>query len=231
MAKSYDERALLIKSKTDSSLIVTIVDHPLVRDALSIMRDKKTSMVNFRLSVHKLTPHLIYATTRDLREKTVNITTPLAKYASSRVRDKIVLIPILRSGIGMHEPAEAIFPSAPTIFAGMARDEATAIPHWYYDLKQLEYLNKGDGVVFLILDPMLATGGSAIETVKRIKAIYPKGQIKMISMIAAPEGIKALNKAYPDVSITVAAVDNHLNSQKYIVPGLGDAGDRQFGTV
>lgn len=222
---------MLSLAKDNKNLSVTIVDHPLVRAALATMRDQATTQVEFRTAVHMLTPHLIYAATRDLGEESIAIETPLAKVTARRISDKVVLIPILRSGIGMHEPAQAIFPDAPTIFAGMARDEATAIPHWYYDLKHLDNLNHGAGVVFLILDPMLATGGSAIETVKRIKDIYPQGIIKMISMIAAPEGIKALNLAYPDVPITVAAVDDHLNTQKYIVPGLGDAGDRQFGTI
>ncbi|MFZ2199191.1 MAG: uracil phosphoribosyltransferase, partial [Microgenomates group bacterium] len=182
-------------------------------------------------AVHRLTPHLIYSATLDLTEFQVPISTPLADHTSSQIMSKVVLIPVLRSGIGMHEPAQNIFPTSPTIFAGMARDESTAIPHWYYDLKELTGLDHGKGVAFLILDPMLATGGSALETIKRIKAIYPQGQIKMISIIAAPEGVKALNQSYPEVSITVGAVDDHLNTQKYIVPGLGDAGDRQFGTI
>lgn len=231
MAKVYDEHQLLSLAQKDPSLHAHIVDHPLVRDALRVMRDKNTTQVEFRTAVHMLAPHLIYAATSDLREVETKIETPLAPMTTSHIKDTVVLIPILRSGIGMHVPAQTIFPSAPTIFAGMARDEATAIPHWYYDLKHLEYLNKGDGVVFLILDPMLATGGSAVETVKQIKEIYPKGKIKMISMIAAPEGIRVLNKAYPDVAITVGAVDDHLNEKAYIVPGLGDAGDRQFGTL
>jgi uracil phosphoribosyltransferase len=195
------------------------------------MRDQNTTQEQFRTAVYMLAPHLIYSATSDLREISVDIATPLAKISGTKVGDRVVLIPILRSGIGMHTPAQAIFPTAPTIFAGMARDEATAIPHWYYDLKQLEHLDHGNGVVFLILDPMLATGGSAVETVRRIKAIYPRGTIKMIAMIAAPEGIMVLNQAYPDVQITVAAVDDHFNDQKYIGPGLGDAGARQFGTL
>ena len=231
MAKSYDEYTLVTKAQSDLSLVVTIVDHPLVRSALCLMRNQDTTQEQFRASVHMLTPHLIYSATRDLAETPRKITTPLAKHAGRVLSEKVVLIPILRSGIGMHTPAQEIFPDAPTIFAGMARDEATAIPHWYYDLKQLEHLNHGSGVVFLILDPMLATGGSAVETIRRIKDIYPRGKIKMISMIAAPEGVRVLNQAYPDVQITVAAVDDHLNDHKYIVPGLGDAGDRQFGTI
>lgn len=231
MVKTYDENKLLTQAQKDPSLHVHIVDHPLVRDALALMRDQKTTQVEFRTATHMLAPHLIYAATNNLQEKSVKIKTPLAPITARRVHDAVVLIPILRSGIGMHEPAELIFPLAPTIFAGMARDEATAIHHWYYDLKHLEYLNKGRGVVFLILDPMLATGGSAVETVKRIKTIYPEGKIKMIAMIAAPEGVKSLNLAYPDVEITVAAVDASLNEKAYIVPGLGDAGDRQFGTL
>ncbi len=227
----YDEQQLLVSAQADASLHVTIVDHPLVRDCLRVMRDHKTNLENFRAAVYRLAPPLIYAATADLAETKVKIATPLAPVHARRLRDQIVLIPVLRSGVGMLAPAQAIFPAATTIFAGMARDEATAIAHWYYDLKDLAYLNHGAHAVFLILDPMLATGGSAIETVQRIKSIYPQGTVKMISMLAAPEGIRALNKKYPDVQVTVAAVDDHLNQQAYIVPGLGDAGDRQFGTV
>lgn len=227
----YSEKTLLKKAHNLDNLHVHIVDHPLVRHALSVMRNDKTAMADFRSAVHSLTPHLIYAATRDLKEKTVKLQTPLATFNSNQIKDKVVLIPILRSGLGMHGPTQNIFPESPTIFAGMARDEATAIPHWYYDLKELKGLNSGAGAVFLILDPMLATGGSAIETVKRIKSIYPHGKVKMIAMISAPEGVKALNKKYPDVEITTAALDDHLNSIKYIIPGLGDAGDRQFGTI
>ena len=228
---TYDELSLLESARANKSLKVTIVSNSLVRDALRLIRDEKTDMPTFRSAVYALTPHLIYSATSALKENKIITKTPLANITTYALLDKIVLIPVLRSGIGMHTPAQAIFPNAPTIFAGMARDEATAIPHWYYDLKDLQYLDQGNNTVFLILDPMLATGGSAKETIKRIKEIYPKGQIKMISLIAAPEGIKNLNQAHPDVEITTASVDGHLNNHSYIVPGLGDAGDRQFGTT
>lgn len=231
MATNYNELTLLSHAQADPSLVANIVDHPLVRSALLFMRDQDVSQEQFRRAVNMLTPHLIYSATKDLHEDSISITTPLAKIEACKLSERVVLIPILRSGIGMHTPAQEIFPSATTIFAGMARDEATAIPHWYYDLKQLAPLKHGQGVVFLILDPMLATGGSAVETINRIKEIYPQGKIKMISMIASPEGIRALNKAHKDVEITVSAVDHHLNQNQYIVPGLGDAGDRQFGTT
>lgn len=226
----YNETKMLQEAKQDDSLHVTIVDHPLVRQALSFMRDQNTDMTGFRTAVQSLTPLLIYEASKDLTEKTVEIYTPLAPIEVKQVKDNVVLIPVLRSGAGMLEPTQRIFPNAPTIFAGMARNEETAEAHWYYDLKKLEGLNGGEGAVFFILDPMLATGGSAVETVKRIKEIYPHAKIKMIAMISAPEGIRKLNKAFPDVPITTAAVDDHLNEKKYIVPGLGDAGDRQFGT-
>lgn len=229
--KIYSEKQMLKLARKDASLVVNIVDHPLVRESLRFMRDQKSEKESFRNAVHKLSPLLVYAATIDLSEKTLVIDTPLAQIESQELSDNIVIIPVLRSGIGMHDSAENIFPRATTIFAGMARDEATSIPHWYYDLKFLKILGDGIRATFLVLDPMLATGGSAIETIKRIKDIYPKGRIKMISMIAAPEGVRALNAAYPDVAITVAAVDDHLNEKKYIVPGLGDAGDRQFGTT
>ncbi len=227
---NYDELEMLLSATGDPSLSVTIVDHPLVRDCLRTMREQGSDMASFRSAVHALTPHLIYSATADLTEKKLKIETPLAPITTRLIKDKIVLIPVLRSGIGMHSPAQHIFPHAPTIFAGMARDEATAIPHWYYDLKDLKALDHGLGTVFLLLDPMLATGGSAIETITRIKQIYPDGIIKMICMIASPEGVRALNQSFPDITITAAAVDDHLNEKSYIVPGLGDAGDRQFGT-
>ena len=228
---TYDELSLLQSANDNKFLKVTIVSNPLVRDALRIIRDEQTDMSTFRSAVYSLTPHLIYAATVNLKEKKITTKTPLATITTYSLANQIVLIPVLRSGIGMHTPAQKIFPNAPTIFAGMARDEATAIPHWYYDLKDLKYLDKGSNAVFLILDPMLATGGSAVETIKRIKEIYPKGQIKMVSLISAPEGIKNLNQAHPDIEITTASVDHHLNNHSYIVPGLGDAGDRQFGTT
>lgn len=232
MTKSdYDELDLLLSASGDHTLNLTIVDHPLVRDCLSTMREQGSDMASFRNAMYALTPHLIYAATADLNEKKLKSLTPLAPITTRTIKDSVVLIPVLRSGIGMHTPAQAIFPHARTIFAGMARDEATAIPHWYYDLKDLKSLDHGLGTVFLLLDPMLATGGSAIETIGRIKQIYPDGVVKMICMIAAPEGVRALNQAYPEISITAAAVDDHLNEKSYIVPGLGDAGDRQFGTA
>lgn len=215
----------------NGGLHCNIIDHPLARTNLRIMRDENTDQVSFCAAVKKLTPLLVYAATTDLALMNTEIKTPIASMIAQEISERIVLVPILRSGFGMVEPTKEIFPKATIICAGMARDEKTAIPYWYYAIKALSKLDGGIGAVFLVLDPMLATGGSAIETMKEIKSVYPAGSIKMISMIAAPEGIKALNNAYPDVQITVAAVDDHLNQVKYIVPGLGDAGDRQFGTV
>lgn len=227
----YSEKIMLQAAKADPTLHVTIVDHPLIRQNLAIMRNVATDMMSFRTAVHSLTPQLIYAATHDLAEEEARIKTPLADIMVPKVVTRVVLIPILRSGIGMHEPAQNIFPEAPTIFAGMARDEATAIANWYYDLKNLPGLDEGNHTLFLILDPMLATGGSSKAAVKRIKEVYPKGTIKMVAMISSPEGIRVLSQAYPDVEIITAAVDDHLNEKFYIVPGLGDAGDRQFGTT
>lgn len=231
MKKIYSEKNLLSKAQSTLDLRVNIVDHPLVRDSLALMRDQTTSMLDFRRSIKALSYHLIYAASSSLKEIDVEVSTPLAPISVSKIANQIVLIPVLRSGIGMLEPAQEIFPSAPVIFAGMARDEATAIPHWYYDLKLLPNLQGGEGVVFFVLDPMLATGGSAKETVSRIQSIYPKGTIHLVSMIASAAGIKMLNEQCPNLIITVAAIDDHLNERKYIVPGLGDAGDRQFDNI
>jgi uracil phosphoribosyltransferase len=231
MKTVFDEMALRTKAQQANFPNVTLADHPLVRQALGAMRDQKTSIIAFRSAVAALTPHLIYAATRGLAEKRHRITTPLAPMYASTLRDQIILVPILRSGLGMLGPAQAIFPAAVTICAGVKRDEATAMPHWYRDLEQLPGLDGGKNCTFLILDPMLATAGSSIEVITRIKTYYPAAEVHMIAMIAAPEGVRKFTKSHPDVPITLAAIDDHLNEKAYIVPGLGDAGDRQFGTV
>lgn len=228
MKQIYSELKLLHSAKSNRAIRANIVDHPLVRDSLLVLRNKNTSISDFRHAIKSLSYHLIYSATISLKEQEVTISTPLAEFVGTKIADKVVLIPVLRSGLGMLEPALEIFPTASVIFAGMARDETTSTPQWYYDLKTLKHLGDGGGVVFIMLDPMLATGGSALATATRINELYPLGRIHLISAIASVEGIAMLNKKCKNLVITVAAVDDHLNEQKYIVPGLGDAGDRQF---
>ena len=225
----YSEKDLFKKAQL-SKLPITIINHPLIRDGLAQIRDENTPTAEFSAAIQMLSYQLIFAASSDLAEQIRKLNTPLAPFNASVIKSRVVLVPVLRSGDGMLTPARHIFPHAPVIYAGVKRDEATAIPHWYRDLDNLKGLEGGENVVFFILDPMLATGGSAIEVCKRIKQIYPVSTIKMVCIIAAPEGVIALNQSYPNVTISAAALDDHLNEKSYIVPGLGDAGDRQFGT-
>lgn len=227
----FDETFLLSSAQSNKSFKATIVNHPLVRDKLGELRNEKTPPEEFREYIECISIPLLLQSTKDLIEKEVIVTTPLnVKVSTRKIASKIILIPVLRSGLGMINAANKLIPHARTVHVGLERDEKTAQAHWYLDLRELKDLDGGVGAVFIVLDPMLATGGSGAETISRIKEVYPKAIIKFVGILAAPEGIKEINARHPDVEITVAAVDDHLNDIKYIVPGLGDAGDRQFGT-
>lgn len=228
--EQYDENGLLTQAQSRQDLKVTIVDHPFVRDILGQLRNENTPPNEFSHLIETITIPLLLAATEDLNEVEVEINTPLASITTRKIKEQIVFIPILRSGFGMIPRAKNMFPDAIIIPVGLERDEKTAQPHWYYDIKKLEKLNGGENTVFLVLDPMLATGGSGAETVGRIKEAYPDAKIKFVGVLAAPEGIEEMNKQHPNVEIIMGAVDDHLNKVAYIVPGLGDAGDRQFGT-
>lgn len=199
--------------------------HPLVAHKLSRLRDKKTEPKKFRELVREIAGLLAYEATADLQTSEVEIETPLAKMKAQQLQEKIGLVPILRAGLGMVEGIWELMPSAEVWHIGLYRDEKT--------LKPVEYYNKlpiqPRVAVCLILDPMLATGGSATATAEVLKR-WGVTKIKFVGLIAAPEGIKAMQTAHPDIDIYVAAIDDHLNERAYIVPGLGDAGDRQFGT-
>jgi uracil phosphoribosyltransferase len=200
-------------------------NHPLVAHKLSRLRDKKTEPKKFRELVREIAGLLAYEATADLQTSEVEIETPLAKMKARQLEEKIGLVPILRAGLGMVEGIWELMPSAEVWHIGLYRDEKT--------LKPVEYYNKlpiqPRVAVCLILDPMLATGGSATATAEVLKR-WGVTKIKFVGLIAAPEGIKAMQTAHPDIDIYVAAIDDHLNERAYIVPGLGDAGDRQFGT-
>ncbi|MGA9398592.1 MAG: uracil phosphoribosyltransferase [Anaerolineaceae bacterium] len=199
--------------------------HPLVAHKLAKLRSVDTNPKKFRELVRELAALLTYEATADLAVKPVEVQTPLATIQGSELLEKIGLVPILRAGLGMVEGVWELMPSAEVWHIGIYRDEKTLKPVQYYNKLPIE----PRASVCLILDPMLATGGSAVTTVDILKKWGVK-RIKFVGLIGAPEGIALMQSHHPDVSIHLAAVDDHLNERKYIVPGLGDAGDRQFGT-
>jgi uracil phosphoribosyltransferase len=199
--------------------------HPLVLHKLSRLRDIKTDPKKFRELVQEIAALLAYEATADLAVTQREVVTPMATMTGHELREKIGLVPILRAGLGMVEGIWELMPSAEVWHIGLYRDEKTLRPVEYYNKLPLEPTVS----VCLILDPMLATGGSATATVGVLKRWGVK-KIKFVGLIGAPEGIAQMQKEHPDVPIHLAAIDDHLNEKGYIVPGLGDAGDRQFGT-
>lgn len=205
---------------------IFVMDHPLIQHKLSILRDVNTSTKEFRDLVNEIAMLMIYDATRDLPLHNKDVQTPCGVAHCKEIAGrKLAFVPILRAGLGMVEGALMLVPSARVGHIGLYRDESTLEPVEYYCKlpKDIE-----DRDVF-VLDPMLATGGSAIDAIGQIKKRNPRS-IKFLCIIAAPEGLDALEKAHPDVDIFAAGLDDHLNENGYIVPGLGDAGDRIFGT-
>jgi uracil phosphoribosyltransferase len=200
--------------------------HPLIAHKLSILRDISTEPQKFRELVKELATLLTYEATANLLLKPKSVTTPMGLANSFEVEEQIGLVPILRAGLGMVEGVWGLLPSAEVWHIGLYRDEKTLKPVQYYNKLPVE----PTVTVCLILDPMLATGGSAVATIDILKNWGVK-KIKFVGLIGAPEGIKRVQAAHPDVPIYLAAIDDHLNEIGYIVPGLGDAGDRQFGTA
>ena len=204
---------------------VYVSSHPLVAHKLAILRDTSTEPKKFRELVRELSWLLGYEAMADLATHPVAVQTPLEEMQGARLEPRVGLVPVLRAGIGMVDAMLELMPAAEVWHIGLYRDERT--------LKPVEYYNKlpdaASVQICLILDPMLATGGSSAATVDILKA-WGAARIKQVSLIAAPEGIATLSREHPDVDIHVAAVDRELNEKGYIVPGLGDAGDRQFGT-
>jgi len=199
--------------------------HPLVAHKLSRLRDKATDPKRFRELVREIAALLAYEATADLATVPRQIETPLTSTTGAELKEKIGLVPILRAGLGMVEGIWELMPTAEVWHIGLYRDEKTLQPVQYYNKLPIEPTVS----VCLILDPMLATGGSAVATTDILKRWGVK-KIKFVGLIGAPEGIAAMQKAHPDVPLYLAAVDDRLNERGYIVPGLGDAGDRQFGT-
>ena len=199
--------------------------HPLVAHKLARLRDENTDPKKFRELVREIAALLMYEATVDLVLAPVEVQTPLEKAPGMELKEKVGLVPILRAGLGMVEGVWELMPSAEVWHIGLFRDEHTLKPVQYYNKLPVE----PTVTVCLILDPMLATGGSAVATVDILKK-WGVSKIKFIGIIGAPEGIAQLQKIHPDVPIHLAAIDRQLNDHGYILPGLGDAGDRQFGT-
>ncbi|TET98808.1 MAG: uracil phosphoribosyltransferase [Anaerolineales bacterium] len=200
--------------------------HPLVMHKLTKLRDRRTEPKKFRELIREISALLTYEATSDLLITPIQIETPLERIEGASLQHKIGLVPILRAGLGMIEGVWELMPSAEVWHIGLFRDEETLKPVEYYNKLPIEPTVS----VCLILDPMLATGGSAIATVDILKE-WGVEKIKFIGVIASPEGISTLHKKHPDVHIHLAAIDRELNEHGYILPGLGDAGDRQFGTA
>jgi uracil phosphoribosyltransferase len=199
--------------------------HPLVAHKLSRLRDKSIEPKKFRELVREIAALIAYEATLDLLTVPRQVETPLATMTGAELKEKIGLVPILRAGLGMVEGIWELMPVAEVWHIGLYRDERTLKPVEYYNKLPIEPTVS----VCLILDPMLATGGSAVATTDVLKRWGVK-KIKFVGLIGAPEGIKNMQEHHPDVPIYLAAIDDHLNERGYIVPGLGDAGDRQFGT-
>ncbi len=200
-------------------------NHPLVAHKLTRLRDKNTDPKKFRELVREMAALLAYQATADLAVVERTVQTPLAVTKGVELKEKIGLVPILRAGLGMVEGIWELMPTSEVWHIGLYRDERTLKPVEYYNKLPIEPTVS----VCLILDPMLATGGSAVATTGVLKRWGVK-KIKFVGLIGAPEGIKNMQEHHPDVPIYLAAIDDHLNEHGYILPGLGDAGDRQFGT-
>lgn len=203
---------------------VRVVDHPLAAARLTKLRDERTDNAGFRAALRDLTLMLVYEATRDLASEAVQVRTPLADTTGSRLAAPPLLVPVLRAGLGMVDQAHALIPEAHVGFVGVARDETTAQPTPYLESLP-EDLSKQP---VMVLDPMLATGGSMAYTLGLLKARRAV-DITAVCVVCAPEGIAALDRVVPDLKLYTAAVDDGLNDVAYIMPGLGDAGDRQFG--
>lgn len=205
--------------------MVTVLDHPLIKHKLAIMRDKKATTKEFAEELDEIAGLMAYEISRDLPTKPIDVETPIGICHTETLAKDIVLVPILRAGMGMVKGIRDLIPTAKVGFIGMYRDHQTLEPIEYF----AKFPKNLEDCVVMILDPMLATGGSASAAITKIKERGAK-QIKLVNLVGAPEGVARIEKDHPDVNIYLAALDEKLNDVGYIVPGLGDAGDRIFGT-
>ncbi len=203
----------------------TLLNHPLITHKLAIMRDEKTGTKDFSQQLDEIAGLMAYEISRDLPLKEKDVKTPMGICHTYELAKEVVLVPILRAGMGMVSGIRNLIPTAKVGFIGMYRDEETLEPVEYF----AKFPKNLDEAVVMVLDPMLATGGSASAALTKIKERGAK-QIKLVCLVGAPEGVKRIQEDHPDVDIYLAALDEKLNEIGYIVPGLGDAGDRIFGT-
>jgi uracil phosphoribosyltransferase len=203
------------------------IRHPIIKDCLTRLRDKRTGPVEFRQHLNRIAKLLTYEAVRDLPLKKIAIETPLKKTEGEVLADpQLVVVPVLRAGIGMMEAVFDLLPFAVVGIIGLYRDEETFAPHEYYHRLPQDLSKK----ITIILDPMLATGGSLLASIKLVRE-RGAADIRAITLLAAPEGVKKIEDRYPEVRVYTAAIDERLNENAYIMPGLGDAGDRLLGTV
>ena len=205
--------------------MLKVLEHPLITHKLTQMRRKECGTKDFRANLDELAGLMAYEITRDLPLRDVEIETPVSPYTTSELAKDIVLVPILRAGLGMVNGICNLIPTVKIAHIGLYRDEETLEPHTYFE----KYPKNVKDAVVMIVDPMLATGGSANAAISMVKKQGAKN-IRLVCIVGAPEGVKAVEKEHPDVDIYLASLDEKLNEHGYIVPGLGDAGDRIFGT-
>ena len=206
-------------------MATTILNHALINHKLTIMRDKNTNNVVFKDNLDEIAMLMAYEVTKDLPLEDKQIETPICPMIGKKLQKSIVLVPILRAGIGLVDGFRRIIPSAKVGHIGMARNEKTLLPEEYY----AKFPSGLEDSIVIIVDPMLATGGSASAAITNIKARGAK-DIRLVCLVGAPEGVKVIEEDHPDVELILATLDEKLNEKGYIVPGLGDAGDRLFGT-
>jgi uracil phosphoribosyltransferase len=203
---------------------ITVINHPVANYALTILRDKTSTLTQFREACQQVVPCVLYEVSKTFETREKKIVTPICEMVGSELANDIVIVPILRAGVSMVDTALRFLPFAKVGYFGLQRDEQTAIPSTYY-----QKLPPVRGAHVILLDPMLATGGSAEYALDEIHKLGPK-TMSFCCIVAAPEGVRRLNEKYPHVDIYAIALDKQLNEKKYIVPGLGDFGDRYHGT-
>lgn len=215
----------MIRKLGGISLMLEVLNHPLITHKLTQMRKTKTGTKDFRENLDEIAELMAYEVCRDLPVQPLEIETPVAPCVGYELSKEVIIVPILRAGIGLLDGIRRLVPTAKVGFIGLYRDEETLEPHEYF----AKFPKGLEDAVVMVVDPMLATGGSAVAALDAIKARGAKN-IKLVCLVGVPEGVKAVQTAHPDVDIYLAAMDDHLNERGYIVPGLGDAGDRIFGT-
>ena len=204
---------------------IHVIDHPLIQHKIGIIRKKETGTKDFRQNLDEIAELMAYEVCRDLPLNEIPIETRVAPTTGYELSKEVIIVPILRAGVGLLDGIRELVPTAKVGFIGMYRDEETLEPHEYF----AKFPSGMEDAIVMIVDPMLATGGSAVDAIEAVKKRGAKN-IKLVNLVGAPEGVEAVQKAHPDVDIYLAALDEKLNENGYIVPGLGDAGDRIFGT-